>query len=176
MGFPHPTIDVPGIHPVIAAEIELTRIPTSASAALLSALRGNDCERGHVCATAWVFDSELTQLVLLHHPRLGWCNPGGHVEVGETTHDAATRELFEESGLNLSPATDSVMIVHPAMSTHPEPHMHWNVAWAYFADTNLPLVGEEGTVVRWFDLDSLPDGVADLAPTAALIRLNLLGV
>jgi len=30
--------------------------------------------------------------------------------------------------------------------------------------------------VRWFDLDSLPDGVADLAPTAALIRLNLLGV
>jgi hypothetical protein len=54
--------------------------------------------------------------------------------------------------------------------------MHWNVAWAYFADTNLPLVGEEGTVVRWFDLNSLPEGVADLAPTAALIRSNLLGM
>lgn len=31
-----------------------------------------------------------------------WCIPGGKIEPGETPHDAAIREVFEEAGLKIS--------------------------------------------------------------------------
>lgn len=30
-----------------------------------------------------------------------WTNPGGHMDAGETPHEAALREVFEETGLHL---------------------------------------------------------------------------
>lgn len=40
------------------------------------------------------------RILLVRHPRYGaWMFPGGHVEIGETPHVAALREVEEEVGL-----------------------------------------------------------------------------
>lgn len=40
-------------------------------------------------------------ILLVRKPRSRWTLPGGKVEIGESTADAAARELQEETGLNV---------------------------------------------------------------------------
>jgi 8-oxo-dGTP diphosphatase len=51
-------------------------------------------------AEVWLFDPDLTQVLLVHHPVRGWVPPGGQVEPGETPREAARRELREETGVD----------------------------------------------------------------------------
>lgn len=173
MGYPHATIEVPGSHTLIAREVERVAIQTEGADQLLDGLRGGDCEAGHVCATAWVFDREVSKLLLINHDEIGWSNPGGHVAVGETTRDAAVRELREETGLELNPSSEEPIIVHPGSSDKPRAHVHWNVAWVFFAPTSLPLQSEGGKEVRWFDVNDLPRGASDLSAITLAIRNQL---
>ena len=170
MGYPHPTLEVPGEFPDIFAELDHVAIPNAASERLRVGVRNEHCEPGHICATAWVFDPSLSRLLLIDHPRLGWSNPGGHVEIGESMSSAAARELFEETGLLADLASQHPVIVHPSKSTKPSDHMHWNVGWAFTASTEVRLVGEDGIEVRWFELSNLPSGASDLSSTATAIR------
>ena len=53
------------------------------------------------CRDKWVF--------VRHRHRHTWEIPGGHIEAGESTDDAASRELQEETGafeFNLNPVAD----------------------------------------------------------------------
>jgi 8-oxo-dGTP diphosphatase len=52
-----------------------------------------------LAAEVWVFDADLSQVLLVRHPWRGWVPPGGQVEPGETPREAARRELCEETGL-----------------------------------------------------------------------------
>jgi 8-oxo-dGTP pyrophosphatase MutT (NUDIX family) len=54
----------------------------------------------HFTATVYIFHEGK---VLLHrHPKLGkWLPPGGHLEENETPPEAAKREVFEETGLEI---------------------------------------------------------------------------
>jgi 8-oxo-dGTP pyrophosphatase MutT (NUDIX family) len=54
----------------------------------------------HFTATVYIFHEGK---VLLHrHPKLGkWLPPGGHLEENETPPEAAKREVFEETGLDI---------------------------------------------------------------------------
>jgi 8-oxo-dGTP diphosphatase len=48
--------------------------------------------------TDWQYD-----VLLVFHPKYShWMAPGGHVEPGELTHEAAIREIKEETGLDVS--------------------------------------------------------------------------
>lgn len=49
-------------------------------------------------AYAVVFDRDGRFLMVWHPRRNGWEMPGGHVEDGETSAEAAARESLEESG------------------------------------------------------------------------------
>lgn len=52
--------------------------------------------------TSTVFIVENCKLLLLDHLKLrSWLPPGGHLEENELPHEAALREVFEETGLEI---------------------------------------------------------------------------
>jgi 8-oxo-dGTP diphosphatase len=104
-----------------------------------------------LAAEVWVFDQDLTQVLLVHHRWRAWVPPGGRVEPGETPREAAARELFEETGLrvDLHPVPAAV-----AVRTY---RQHWpptlGLSYAAVADVAAPLVPENGQFVAWTQLD-----------------------
>lgn len=47
------------------------------------------------------FDRDLRFMMVWHERRGGWEMPGGHVEEGETSAEAAVREYVEEAGYRI---------------------------------------------------------------------------
>lgn len=174
MAFPHPTIDVPGHWPLVSAELSRLQHHDTLSAELVRLLDGDrNGTPGHVCATTWIVSPDGTSTVLVRHKTLGWSTPGGHVERHESTEDGGLRELEEETGLtrfDVRRVGAGPALVHVTDTTNPSPHRHWNVAWLYTCDTDAPLSITEGA--RWWPVDDLPDGPADLASClAVMLRL-----
>ncbi len=178
MGFPdHPTVDVPGHHPALAALVR--RIPIDYGEhrdELARALESDTATplRGHLCVTAWVIDAAATQILLVRHRTLGWATIGGHLDVGEAPAIGATRELREESGLDLSPTSVVPDVLHPgwfpASATGPG-HWHHNLGYRFVADPAGRLMPEPGAPVAWFSVDDLPDPrVPDIAPVLAALQ------
>jgi len=53
----------------------------------------------HFTATGIVFNP-CGEILMIKHKKLGvWLPPGGHVDDNELPHDAALREIFEETGV-----------------------------------------------------------------------------
>lgn len=53
------------------------------------------------CA-AVIFDSTRQKILMIRRLDNGlWCLPGGHMEAGENVAEACTREVFEETGLQI---------------------------------------------------------------------------
>jgi len=165
VAFPHPTIDVPGDWPAVRREVERVTLLDALGDELSRGLTGDhSVVAGHVCATTWILDPSASHTLLVKHPSLGWSTPGGHVERNESTRDAGLRELEEETGLtefDVRPVLDGPAFVHATDRDGERPHRHWNVAWLYVADLDAPLSPIEGA--RWWPVDALPDGTADIA-------------
>jgi 8-oxo-dGTP diphosphatase len=85
-----------------------------------------------------------------------WALPGGHVDTGETTHDAAHRELTEETGLRAA----AIHVVGVYAEPHRDPRGRY-VTFAYTARVNgtpKPNAGDDATEARWLRIDSLAAG------------------
>ena len=55
---------------------------------------------GHITCSSWIVDNNLEKALLIHHKKYDkWLQPGGHMEKGETTLEAALREGLEETGV-----------------------------------------------------------------------------
>lgn len=66
----------------------------------------NPCSRsnreGHITASGLVIKDG--KVLLIFHPYLNqWFVPGGHIDDGESPIEAATREVFEETGVSCEP-------------------------------------------------------------------------
>ena len=54
----------------------------------------------HFCASAYIINPENKKLLLVKHKKYNkWLQPGGHIEDNETPEEAATREVYEETGI-----------------------------------------------------------------------------
>jgi ADP-ribose pyrophosphatase YjhB (NUDIX family) len=172
MGFPHPTIDIPGSWPEIESELRGLRFHDDYSTELLRGLQGDrSIITGHVCATTWIFSPDGDYTLLVKHKALNWSTPGGHVERHETTRIGGLRELEEETGLtkfDVRTVIDGPAFVHITDRDGEQPHRHWNIGWLYVADMDAPLSKTEGA--RWFSCSDLPVGPSDLHSSIALLR------
>ena len=194
MGFPHPTVDLPGHWPALASEVDRVRLRTPLSDDLADLLRGREHTHGrtrddnhhdhvspsHVCATAWVLSHDRRYTVLVHHRTLGWCTPGGHVERHETSHAAALRELTEETGLTAFDVTgilDGPAVVHSVDTVSGgTPHRHVNIGWLFTASMEAPLSSVEQA--RWHAVEDVMAGrlADDSAPDLVDVLSRLIEI
>ncbi len=90
-------------------------------------------------------------------PRQGeWSIPGGRQQWGETLHETARREVFEETGVTLGELTlvDVVDAVFRAPGGDVERHLtliDYRAAWM----NGEPRAGDDAADVRWFPLADL---------------------
>jgi 8-oxo-dGTP pyrophosphatase MutT (NUDIX family)/GNAT superfamily N-acetyltransferase len=108
-------------------------------------------DRVHVTASAIVVTADRSRVLLHQHKRLGlWLQPGGHIDAGETTCDAAVREAREETGLPVEPVSDG-QLIH--VDVHPGPRRHTHLDVRYLVESPdvapAPPPGESQEV-RWF--------------------------
>ncbi len=84
-----------------------------------------------------------------------WALPGGFVEVGERTEDAARRELVEETGLR----GDIVGLVGVYSDPKRDPRGHTvSVAYAMKVGGIVMIdAGDDAEEARWFSFDELPE-------------------
>ena len=55
---------------------------------------------GHITGSAWVVDSHMERVLLLHHKKQNqWFQPGGHADCDSDIRRVAIRETSEETGV-----------------------------------------------------------------------------
>jgi uncharacterized protein len=95
-------------------------------------------------------------LVRRRNPPLGWAIPGGFIEVGETAEQAAAREAFEETGLDV----ELVELFHVYSDPQRDPRQHTlSVVFIARADGE-PVGGDDVAEARGFSEFDLPSEIA----------------
>lgn len=87
-----------------------------------------------------------------------WALPGGFVNEGESSVEAAKRELAEETGVNV-PDTDSLALIGIYDAPGRDPR-GWTISAAYAAQVSRIVDakgGDDAAEARWFPLSDLPE-------------------
>ena len=100
------------------------------------------------------------------------CTSGGYMELGETTEDAAKRELFEETGLIAnSLELLGVFSGEALFHTYPNGDEVAIVDVAYLCEDysgQISPQADEVAKMQWFDINEMPKNLS--APSAANIK------
>lgn len=121
---------------------------------------------------ALIFDQERVLLVERGRPPLvgEWSLPGGGVEAGERLEAAIIREVFEETGLNVS--ADSLALVFERIMPDREGQCEYHYVLVDFycsVEGGELRPGDDSRSVAWFDIAAL-DTLVMTAGTRDVIR------
>jgi len=104
----------------------------------------------HITASTFVV-SERGVILHLHRKLQIWVQPGGHVDAGESTLQAALRETLEETGL-AARHCDPPNLFHVDVHPGPRGHTHYDLRYILLSAPNDPSPPEgESPEVYWFD-------------------------
>lgn len=89
-----------------------------------------------------------------------WALPGGHVDPGESSLDAAVRELDEETGVHVTPEALHQIGTWDAPERDPRGR-YVTVAYLATLPTGTSIVaGDDARRAAWWPLDDLPEQLA----------------
>lgn len=108
------------------------------------------------------------QVLMLKHKKINsWLPPGGHVEVYELMHQAAEREVMEETGikiefiyetdvLNRENDDRAKMLPRPLLVQLEDMGDHYHEDFVYFAKAvNERIINNENHDIGWFDIKDI---------------------
>jgi len=96
-------------------------------------------------------------LIKRKNPPFGWALPGGFVDYGESYEDAAVREAFEETGLQLKKITQ----FHTYSDPGRDARMHTASTVFIGCSDRLPIAGDDAAEAALFGRDELPEMAFD---------------
>jgi 8-oxo-dGTP pyrophosphatase MutT (NUDIX family) len=134
-------------------------------------------EPGHLTASAFVVSPGRDAVLLILHRKLGlWLQPGGHIEVGdESLEAAARREVLEEVQVKLAEGAAGAIFdvdVHAIPARKDEPaHEHFDVRFCFQAAAAEIAPNEEVAGARWAELRGLEQVTSDESVLRAARKL-----
>lgn len=84
-----------------------------------------------------------------------WAYPGGFVELGETSIEAAYRELYEETGIE-----DAVLFplfADTEINRDPRGWIVSDVFYGFLLPNVIGEAGDDAKAIRWFDVEKMPE-------------------
>lgn len=84
-----------------------------------------------------------------------WAYPGGFVEVGETSGEAAYRELYEETGIE--GAVIYPLFTDTDINRDPRGWIVSEVFYGFLLPNIIGEAGDDAKAIRWFDVEKMPE-------------------
>ncbi len=132
---------------------------------------------GHFTASAFVLSPDGDDVLLIEHGKLHrWLQPGGHLEPGDVSVEAAARrEVGEETGLHDLRRWGSGLFdvdVHeiPALKGQP-PHRHYDLRLRFVAGTRALRAGSDAKAARWVRWATIDPAITDESVMRALRKI-----
>lgn len=117
-----------------------------------------DPSKYHFTASGIVVDNDRV-LLIFHRYLNKWLHPGGHIENEEEPHQAAQREVLEETGwyttlINGNGPLDVDIHIIPDNPIKSQPE-HWHIDFAYLLKPLEQVTPTGPELSRWFKFDEI---------------------
>lgn len=118
-----------------------------------------------LCSTLYLINDKLEFLLLNHRKLKKWVPPGGKIEHGETPHQAAIRECYEEVGIQAKllyfsmPENEQAMVKYATEFNPESVDQNPTLQYIFFNEpvtSNINvIISDEATECNWFSLKKI---------------------